>query len=446
MSGSFRYFVVKDANRTRRLAELGARTGTLASMELRVSATRSGSISAAAEVTGIPPELSIDTHEVAADDLDAFGKEQALQPDTEAQGISLPIAPILMETAPAGGDAVSTETHEDEAKATGETENWGIAEIGAHADQTFSGQTARVAIIDSGVDESHEAFKGAALVTIDCTGNDDPSDASGHGTHCLATIAGRPVGGRQIGVAPGVRTLLSARVFRPGTQTDALMVIKALDWCVEQGANVISMSLGFDLVSLVERLEADFGMSRQAALGRCLLDFQNNIRLFDAFSSKLAALAAAPNAEGFVVVAAAGNGSRRRSSPGQKPYALPALPPSSALASIAVGALRRTDTGKLGVAGYSNSMVDLVAPGSGIVSANAGGPHDALATKSGTSMACPHVAGLAALWWDAVRRGPGRKNAAAVQSRLLVNARYDRLEGENPSDYGAGMPRAPQAV
>jgi subtilisin family serine protease len=225
-----------------------------------------------------------------------------------------------------------------------------------------------------------------------------------------------------------------------------MMVIKALDWCVEQGANVISMSLGFDLVSLAERLEADFGMSRQAALGRCLLDFQNNIRLFDAFSSKLAAMGAAPNAEGVVVVAAAGNGSRRKSSSGQKTYILPALPPSSALASIAVGALRRTDTGKLGIAGYSNSMVDLVAPGSGIVSAKAGEPHGTLATMSGTSMACPHVAGLAALWWDAVRRGPGRKNAAAVQSRLLVNARYDRLEGDNPADYGAGLPRAPQAI
>lgn len=445
MSETFKYFVVKDRNRAQRMEALRQQSDAFAGIESAGADTRAGSTRASSELTGIPPELSFNTHELKAGDIEGFSKDQAREPDTEAQGIYLPVAPVLFDATPVADDPVWNEIAADEAVASAESDNWGIKELYAQRSAEFDGSSASVAIIDSGIDKDHQAFAGATRILEDFTGLGDPSDSSGHGTHCLATIAGRDIGGRQIGVAPGVQRLISARVFAKGVQTDADMVLRALDWCLEQQADVISMSLGFDLVNFVTRLETVFGMPRQAALARCLLDFQNNIRLFDAFSTKLAAHAADPKKQGAVVIAAAGNGSRRLSADGRQGYAIPATPPASALQSIAVGSLRRVD-GKLSVAGYSNAMVSLMAPGSGIVSARRGSKSE-LEVMSGTSMACPHVAGLAALWWDGVRRGPGRKTAELVKARLVGSADYDRLvEGASDADYGFGLPRAPQGM
>lgn len=445
MADTFKYFVVKDSNRAQRLKALSQQSGAFAGIEAARADTRAGSTRASSELTGIPPELSFNTHELSADDIEGFSKDQAQEPDTEAQGIYLPVAPVLFDALQAIDDPVWDEIVADETAASAESDNWGIKELYAQKSAEFDGSSASVAIVDSGIDKDHQAFAGATRILEDFTGLGDPSDSSGHGTHCLATIAGRGVGGRQIGVAPGVQRLISARVFAKDVQTDTDMVLRALDWCLEQQADVISMSLGFDLVNFMTRLETVFGMPRQAAFARCLLDFQNNIRLFDAFSTKLAAHQADPKKQGTVVVAAAGNGSRRLSARGQHAYAIPATPPASALQSIAVGSLRRVG-GKLGVAGYSNGMVSLMGPGSGIVSAS-WGSESGLTTMSGTSMACPHVAGLAALWWDAVRRGPGKKAAELVKARLIGSARYDRfVEGATEADYGFGLPRAPQGM
>ncbi|MBY3187923.1 S8 family serine peptidase [Rhizobium laguerreae] len=447
MAETFKYFVVKDANQEQRLKALGLPSGTIRGFEATRSGVPMGSTRTAAKVTAIPPELTFSTQKLTADDLERFSNEQAKQPDTAAQGICLPVVPVFFDATEAeSNDPVWNEIIKDETAASAEHDNWGIRELRAMESDVYSGSSASVAIIDSGMDKGHAAFLGAKVILEDFTGLSDPTDSSGHGTHCLATIAGRSLDGRQIGIAPGVKTLISARVFAKGVQTDADTILSALNWCVEQQADVISMSLGFDLVNFMTQLEDVLDMSREAAFARCLLDFQNNIRLFDAFSTRLAAEEANPNKHGTVVVAAAGNGSRRLSAEGRRSYAIPVTPPASALESIAVGALRRVDD-RLGVAGYSNAMVDLVAPGSGIVSAQSGSG-TGVATMSGTSMACPHVAGLAALWWDAVRLGPTRKKTAElVKARMLGSALYDRfVSGATEADYGYGMPRAPQAL
>lgn len=313
---SLRYFVVKDSNRARRLEALGQHSDALAGFEVARSGTRVGSTRASSELTGIHPELSFSTHDLSADDVEGFGKEQARDPNTEAQGIFLPVSPIAFDEAQAAENPVSDEIAGDEAAAAAEPDNWGIRELFAETRDKYDGSSASVAIIDSGIDKDHQAFAGATRILEDFTGLGDPTDSSGHGTHCLATIAGRNVGGRHIGVAPGVQRLISARIFAKGIQADADMVLRALDWCLEQQADVISMSLGFDLVNFMTRLETEFDMPRQAALARCLLDFQNNIRLFDAFSIKLAAHETDRKKPGTVVVAAAGNGSRRLSAIG----------------------------------------------------------------------------------------------------------------------------------
>jgi subtilisin family serine protease len=93
-----------------------------------------------------------------------------------------------------------------------------------------------------------------------------------------------------------------------------------------------------------------------------------------------------------MVVAAAGNESQRSRDPR---FRISASLPSAASGVISVPAVRAA--GKLfEIAAFSNGRAKICAPGENTVSAAAGG---GLATMSGTSMACPHVTRLAALWW-----------------------------------------------
>ena len=127
---------------------------------------------------------------------------------------------------------------------------WGVEAVGA-LESGYSGTGVRVAVLDTGIDASHEAFRGLRVTQRDFTGEGD-GDRIGHGTHCAGIIAGRDVNGYRYGVAPGVDELLVAKVVgADGGSTDALM--KAMLWALESGAHVMSMSLGLDFPGLVAR-------------------------------------------------------------------------------------------------------------------------------------------------------------------------------------------------
>lgn len=316
---------------------------------------------------------------------------------------------------------------------------WGIAAVGAGR-SGCTGDGVSVAILDTGIEKAHAAFQDAAkpLSTIekDFTGTEN-GDRFGHGTHCAGTVFGRDVSGQRIGVARGVQEVFVGKVLNDQGGGDSHALFAGLLWAVlDCAADVISMSLGFDFPGMVARLTAS-GWPVELATSTALEAYRANLRMFDALM-QMSSANAGLTGSGTVVVAAAGNESRVDTDPRFK---IAASLPAAAQGVISVGALEQRD-GKLAVASFSNIFPQLSAPGRAIVSARIGG---GLTTMSGTSMACPHVAGVACLWWESLRKSAAvPATAAAVVARLLAETRTDVFAaGVALADRGAGLVEAP---
>ncbi|RYG23728.1 peptidase S8 [bacterium] len=208
--------------------------------------------------------------------------------------------------------------------------------------------TVTVAVLDTGVDSNHQDLKDQMLPGYDFVNNDNnPADGHGHGTHCAGIIGATTNNGVGIaGVAYNVK-IMPVKVLDDvnggTTATEAAGLIYAAD----QGAQIISMSLGgFG----TDQLETD-------------------------------AIAYAYS-KGAVLVAAAGNESTNlRSYPGAFEEV------------IGVGASDANDK-QAGFSNFGADWVDVAAPGVAILSTL---PHNRYESWDGTSMACPNVAGVAAL-------------------------------------------------
>lgn len=315
---------------------------------------------------------------------------------------------------------------------------WGVKAVGADT-SPFTGAGAIVSVLDTGIDTAHPAFAGVDLVTKDFTGAGSADDDNGHGTHCAGTIFGRDLDGQRIGVAPGVQKALIGKVLGGPNGGSSDILASAMLWAADNGAHIISMSLGIDFPGWVDELVKVHGLSIPAATSIALEGYRANVRLFEQLTNLLNARASV--AQTTIVVAAAGNESERAGSPA---YEINVAPPAAAYGVTSVAALADgVAGGGLTVAPFSNTMATVAGPGVGIYSAWLDG---GTKTISGTSMATPHVAGVAALWAERlIAQGP--LSPVLLQAKLIGSGTHEPLQaGTDPVDVGAGLVQAPTAT
>ncbi|WP_168211431.1 S8 family peptidase [Actinosynnema sp. ALI-1.44] len=266
------------------------------------------------------------------------------------------------------------------------------AQIGATAawQAGYTGQGVKVAVLDTGVDETHPDLAGREIAQRNFSDSPDNADRVGHGTHVASTIAGTGAksGGKYKGVAHGADVLDGKVLDDEGYGYDST-IIAGMQWAVEQGAKIVNLSLGGTDTPAVDPLE----------------------EAVNSLSAKYGTL--------FVIAAGNSGDDETIASPG------------SADAALTVGAVDRDDT----LAPFSSRgprtgdqaiKPDITAPGVGIVAAKsthsgATPVEDGYLAASGTSMATPHVAGSAALTAQVHPEWTGEQIKAALTASAKPN-------------------------
>ncbi|GHJ41661.1 S8 family serine peptidase [Streptomyces sp. TS71-3] len=259
----------------------------------------------------------------------------------------------------------------------------------------YDGKGVRIAVLDTGIDTGHQDVGPKVVAEKNFTPEADAKDHNGHGTHVASTAAGTGAesAGRYRGVAPGAE-LINGKVLDDGGSGLESEIIEGMEWAVEQGADVVNMSLGSSDTLGPDPVEDAVNRLSDQAL--------------------------------FVI--AAGNWGPGPTTVGT---------PGTAQSALTVGAVDKQDV----LAPFSSRgprledggvKPDLTAPGVDITAASAEGtepdqPHPApgYVTLSGTSMATPHVTGAAAL----LAQQHPNWNGAQLKAALMGSA--------EPGDYTA---------
>lgn len=280
------------------------------------------------------------------------------------------------------------------------TFSWGLQAIGA-LDSTATGAGVRIAVLDTGVDVGHPDLAGRNLVTSSFIAGQAVQDGHGHGTHCIGTACGPrdPDTGPGYGVAYE-SDIYAGKVLSDEGSGDDGGILAGISWAIANGCRIVSMSLGADIEPGTPHSRVYERIARRA-MGR-----------------------------GTLIIAAAGNASNR---PGTvAPVGHPANCPSI-MAVGAVDSARQTayfSSGSVDPGG----QVDVAGPGVDVYSSWP--MPKRYHTISGTSMACPHAAGVTALL---AHRYP-QADPWELWARLGQSAR--RLDLPS-TDVGAGLVQAP---
>lgn len=293
-----------------------------------------------------------------------------------------------------------------------------IPELRQKSGGKVNGTGVKVGILDTGIDPSHPDLKDRTILFKDFAGKSPtPVDGHGHGTHVAGTIAGVNASGTHIGVAPGVKLIIGRILDDRGSGTWA-GILEGMQWVADpdgdpktdDGPRLVSNSWGGGAASAGKNPEDE-------ALCKAAIGWE-----------KL----------GILPVFAAGN-----SGPSPKTVLLPGACPSV----LTIGATDSADliasfSSRGPVVWKSGTFVkpDMVAPG---VKVKSSIPKGQYAEWSGTSMATPHVAGVAALLYQV------RPAMTVVEAKKFLTESTD-AKPVNPLDpnnaYGSGRLNALKAV
>lgn len=298
----------------------------------------------------------------------------------------------------------------------GRPAEYGLAKIRAPevwAKYAIDGKGVLVGHLDTGIDAGHPDLRGKVAAFKDF-GSTSPSpiDGQGHGTHTAGTIAGGAASGQAIGVAPGAR-LVVGRIFNNSGSTTDAVILRGMNWIADPDGNprtadaprLVSCSWG-------GQQESTASGGELWAAARHWLDLD------------------------ILPVFAAGNsGPKERTvgTPGGYPhcFAIGATNSDDGIASF-------SSRGPIKWDGVDHVKPNVCAPGARIVSAKDGGGY---VTHSGTSMACPHAAGVGALMLQA------NPNLKSTQLVSILCSTATALGGATPSNtFGWGRIDALNAV
>jgi subtilisin len=283
-----------------------------------------------------------------------------------------------------------------------------VASWGIHAtnvlNSKYTGKGVNVAILDTGFNLMHPDFVGRVINSRSFIRGQAVDDQNGHGSHCTGISTGtiNRTTGRRYGAAKDANIFIGKVLSNEGSGDDS-GILAGLEWAITNNCKVISMSLG-------------------AAVGPG-----------ETYSNIYNDIAKKALTKGTIIIAAAGNESRR-----DLGTIIPVSHPANCPAIMAVAALdNNLDIAYFSCGGINpnGGQIDIAAPGVDVYSSWKS--PDNFTTISGTSMATPNVAGIAALFWEA------NPNASASDIWMYLTQNAKRLT-LNASDVGAGLVQAPK--
>ena len=289
------------------------------------------------------------------------------------------------------------------------TATWGLQATKVVGSQ-YGGAGIKVAVLDTGLDLTHPDFVNRVIIEKSFISGEAVQDLQGHGTHCIGTACG-PLNPPDVaapmryGVAHNAEIYVGKVLSNRGSGSDG-GILAGIDWAVANGCQIISMSLGAP-TTVGTPYSPIYETVAQRALDR-----------------------------GTLIIAAAGNESRDFSTGKRRVPPNPVGRPANCPSIMAVAAL----DSNLQIASFSNGsinpqggQIDIAAPGVDVYSTWY--MPIRYQTISGTSMATPHVAGIAALYAEATG-----KRGLELWGLLMRESRRLAL----PSvDVGVGLVQAP---